>query len=91
MSVVQVHSEAQFAGVAHSVERRLAKAEVAGSSPVSRSTINVMPASVKTPMVIYLLLLEFLRFSLLHSLKLIISNSILRIKAFLHHAHEVVL
>ena len=26
------------AGVAHLVERRLAKAEVAGSSPVSRST-----------------------------------------------------
>ena len=27
-----------FAGIAHLVERRLAKAEVAGSSPVSRST-----------------------------------------------------
>ena len=39
MSVVQVHSEAPdpFAGVAHLVERSLAKAEVAGSSPVSRS------------------------------------------------------
>ncbi len=28
-----------FAGVAHLVERRLAKAEVAGSSPVSRSIL----------------------------------------------------
>ena len=28
-----------YAGVAHLVERRLAKAEVAGSSPVSRSTL----------------------------------------------------
>ena len=28
----------QDAGIAHLVERRLAKAEVAGSSPVSRST-----------------------------------------------------
>ena len=34
------HSEAwqtEYAGIAHLVERRLAKAEVAGSSPVSRS------------------------------------------------------
>ena len=37
MSVVQLHSEAPLAGIAHLVERRLAKAEVAGSSPVSRS------------------------------------------------------
>ena len=37
MSVVRLHSEAPFAGIAHLVERSLAKAEVAGSSPVSRS------------------------------------------------------
>ena len=42
MSVVQLHSEAPFAGIAHLVERRLAKAEVAGSSPVSRSNKNEM-------------------------------------------------
>ena len=30
----------QYAGIAHLVERRLAKAEVAGSSPVSRSNKN---------------------------------------------------
>ena len=30
------------AGVAHLVERRLAKAEVAGSSPVSRSKIGAI-------------------------------------------------
>ena len=45
MSVVQVHSEAPdpFAGVAHLVERSLAKAEVAGSSPVSRSIHETAP------------------------------------------------
>ena len=43
MSVVQVHSEAPLAGIAHLVERRLAKAEVAGSSPVSRSTMQMLP------------------------------------------------
>ena len=31
------HHAAQFAGVAHLVERHLAKVEVAGSSPVARS------------------------------------------------------
>ena len=32
--------ETEYAGIAHLVERRLAKAEVAGSSPVSRSNKN---------------------------------------------------
>ena len=45
MSVVQVHSEAPPAGIAHLVERSLAKAEVAGSSPVSRSTKNKAAAA----------------------------------------------
>ena len=40
-SFIAVNSEKDvFAGVAHSVERCLAKAEVAGSSPVSRSNLR---------------------------------------------------
>ena len=38
MSVVQFHSEAPFADLAHLVERHLAKVEVASSSLVIRST-----------------------------------------------------
>ena len=41
MSVVPKR-ETEYAGIAHLVERRLAKAEVAGSSPVSRSNKNEM-------------------------------------------------
>ena len=33
-------NKTEYAGIAHLVERRLAKAEVAGSSPVSRSKQN---------------------------------------------------
>ena len=38
MSLVRFRSEAPFADLAHLVERDLAKVEVAGSSPVIRST-----------------------------------------------------
>ena len=34
--------KSENAGIAHLVERRLAKAEVAGSSPVSRSTMQIL-------------------------------------------------
>ena len=37
-ATISKHVVRRSAGVAHLVERRLAKAEVAGSSPVSRST-----------------------------------------------------
>ena len=37
-ATISKHVARRSAGVAHLVERRLAKAEVAGSSPVSRST-----------------------------------------------------
>ena len=39
MSLVRFRPEAPYADLAHLVERRLAKAKVAGSSPVIRSKV----------------------------------------------------
>ena len=46
MSLVRFQSEPPFAGLAHLVERHLAKVEVASSSLVTRSKIKRTPSSV---------------------------------------------
>ena len=46
-------AQTKYAGVAHLVERHLAKVEVAGSSPVARSTEDNRSKFHAAPVIIY--------------------------------------